>query len=128
MLEEFLGVKKYKNEVCAIPTRSDLVRGLAWTSVGGEILDVEVNVMDEPATGAYRKSRRRYERIGKGGLSYIRQQGKAANIDPEFYKNIRYHIHFPEGAVPKDGPSAGITVTLAVISRCPERLSEGISQ
>jgi ATP-dependent Lon protease len=117
MLEEFLGVKKYKNEGLRNTDEVGLVRGLAWTSVGGEILDVEVNVMD--GTGKLELTGNLgdvMKESARAGLSYIRSRAKQLNIDPEFYKNKDIHIHFPEGAVPKDGPSAGITVTLAVIS------------
>ncbi|NLO48392.1 MAG: endopeptidase La [Clostridiales bacterium] len=117
MLDEFLGVKKYKNEGLRASDEVGLVRGLAWTSVGGEILDVEVNVMD--GTGKLELTGNLgdvMKESARAGLSYIRSRAKQLNIDPEFYKNKDIHIHFPEGAVPKDGPSAGITVTLAVIS------------
>jgi ATP-dependent Lon protease len=117
MLEEFLGVKKYKNEGMRNTDEVGLVRGLAWTSVGGEILDVEVNVMD--GTGKLELTGNLgdvMKESARAGLSYIRSRANQLHIDPDFYKNKDIHIHFPEGAVPKDGPSAGITVTLAVIS------------
>ena len=117
MLEEFLGPKKYKNEGVRKTDEVGLVRGLAWTSVGGEVLDVEVNVMDGSGklelTGNLGDV---MKESARAGISYIRSRARQLNIDPEFYKKKDIHIHFPEGAVPKDGPSAGITVTLAVIS------------
>lgn len=117
MLEEFLGPRKYKNEGARKADEVGLARGLAWTSVGGEILDVEVNVMEGSGklelTGNLGDV---MKESARAGISYIRSRARQLNIDPEFYKKKDIHIHFPEGAVPKDGPSAGITMTLAVIS------------
>lgn len=117
MLEEFLGARKYKAEGIRKTDEIGLVRGLAWTSVGGEILDVEVNVMEGSGklelTGNLGDV---MKESARAGISYIRSRARQLNIDPDFYKKKDIHIHFPEGAVPKDGPSAGITVTLAVIS------------
>ncbi len=116
-LEDYLGPKKYKPESQGHKDEVGVVNGLAWTSVGGEMLKVEAvkmpgagkleltgslgDVMKESARTAY---------------SYIRSISEALPLDMDFYKNTDIHIHFPEGAVPKDGPSAGIAITTAVVS------------
>lgn len=116
-LKPYLGAVKYKPEHLRKTDEVGLVRGLAWTSVGGEVLDVEVAVV--PGTG-------KIELTGNLGdvmkeschaaVTYIRSRAAHLGIDPDFYKNSDIHIHFPEAAVPKDGPSAGITITTALAS------------
>ena len=116
-LEEFLGVRKYLPDRIPASDQVGLVTGLAWTSVGGAVLEVEVNVMD--GTG-------KLEITGILGdvmkesvhaaMSYIRANVRKLGIEPDFYKSKDIHVHFPEGAVPKDGPSAGITVCTAIVS------------
>jgi ATP-dependent Lon protease len=90
--------------------------------VGGVTLDVEVNVVDGAGklelTGNLGSV---MQESAKAGLSYIRRRAELLGIDPSFYKNKDIHIHFPDGAVPKDGPSAGITMTIAVISALNRR-------
>jgi ATP-dependent Lon protease len=117
MLEDYLGVRKYKPDELRTRDEVGLARGLAWTSVGGVTLDVEVNVVDGAGklelTGNLGSV---MQESAKAGLSYIRSRAELLGIDPSFYKNKDIHIHFPDGAVPKDGPSAGITMTIAVIS------------
>ncbi len=116
-LEKYLGVRRYKPEEKRLKGEVGLVRGLAWTSVGGTTLDVEVNVMEGNGklvlTGNLGEV---MKESAQAGLSYIRSRAAMLGIDPSFYKNKDIHIHFPEGAVPKDGPSAGITMTIAMIS------------
>lgn len=116
-LQKLIGPAKFKPD--AIRTRDEigLVRGLAYTSVGGEVLDVEVAVVDGNGklelTGNLGNV---MQESAKAALTYIRSRASVLGIDPDFYKNKDIHIHFPEGAIPKDGPSAGITVTVALIS------------
>ena len=116
-LEQFLGVRKYLPDRLPCTDQVGLVTGLAWTSVGGETLEVEVNVMDGSG---------KLELTGNLGdvmkesvhaaLSYIRANAVKLGIAPDFYKTKDIHVHFPEGAVPKDGPSAGVTVCTAMVS------------
>ncbi|MDE5825216.1 MAG: endopeptidase La, partial [Lachnospiraceae bacterium] len=94
-----------------------IVRGLAWTSVGGDTLQIEVNIMpgkgDIELTGKLGDVMKESARTG---ISYIRSIAPLYKIDPEFFKENDFHLHIPEGAVPKDGPSAGITMATAVLS------------
>lgn len=116
-VEAFLGVRKYLPERLPGADQVGLVTGLAWTSVGGETLEVEVNVMDGSG---------KLELTGNLGdvmkesvhaaLSYIRANAAGLGVAADFYKTKDIHVHFPEGAVPKDGPSAGVTVTTAIVS------------
>ncbi len=116
-LEAFLGVRKFLPDRLPGDDQVGLVTGLAWTSVGGETLEVEVNVMDGSG---------KLELTGNLGdvtkesahaaLSYIRANAQKLGVPADFYKTKDIHVHFPEGAVPKDGPSAGITVCTAMVS------------
>ena len=116
-LEEFLGVRKYIDDVLPSGDQIGLVTGLAWTSVGGETLDVEVNVMDGSGklelTGNLGDV---MKESAHAALSYIRANASQLGITSDFYKTKDIHVHFPEGAVPKDGPSAGIAVCTAMVS------------
>ena len=117
MLDDFLGVRKYKPEVYTQGLEIGLVNGLAWTNTGGCVLVVEVNVF--PGTGKLELTGNLgdvMKESARAAVSYIRSRAEILGIDPEFYKNSDIHIHFPEGATPKDGPSAGITMCIAVIS------------
>ena len=116
-LEQLLGVRKYLPD--RMPSRDEigLVTGLAWTSVGGETLEVEVNVMD--GTGKLELTGNLgdvMKESAHAALSYIRANAPQLSVAPDFYKTKDIHVHFPEGAVPKDGPSAGVTVCTAMIS------------
>ena len=116
-IEQYLGVRKYLPDRIPGADQVGLVTGLAWTSVGGETLEVEVNIM--PGTG-------KLELTGNLGdvmkesvhaaVSYIRANAQKLGVAEDFYKTKDIHVHFPEGAVPKDGPSAGVTVCTAIVS------------
>lgn len=116
-LEEFLGVEKYRPEYASKKDQVGIARGLAWTSVGGVTLEIEVNIMpgkgDIMLTG---KMGDVMKESARAGISYIRSIAKKYGIEAEFFKEHDIHIHIPEGAVPKDGPSAGITMALATLS------------
>lgn len=116
-IEEFLGVRKFLPERLPSEDQIGLVTGLAWTSVGGETLEVEVNVMD--GTGKLELTGNLgdvMKESAHAALSYIRANSAKLGIAADFYKTKDIHVHFPAGAVPKDGPSAGITVTTAMVS------------
>ena len=116
-IEEYLGVRKYLPEKIAGMDQVGVVTGLAWTSVGGDTLDVEVNVM--PGTGKLELTGNLgdvMKESAQAALSYIRANSENLGIAEDFYKTKDIHVHFPEGAVPKDGPSAGITVCTAMVS------------
>lgn len=116
-LPDYLGKKRYHYDLMNENDEIGVARGLAWTQVGGDTLSIEVNVMD--GTG-------KVELTGKlgdvmkesamAGISYIRANSKMLKISDTFYKDKDIHIHVPEGAVPKDGPSAGITMATALVS------------
>ena len=116
-LESLLGPARFKPDALRTRPEVGLVRGLAYTEVGGEVLDVEAAVL--PGTGKLELTGNLgdvMKESARAAMSYIRSRAEVLGIDPDFYKNCDIHIHFPEGAVPKDGPSAGITVTIALIS------------
>ncbi len=124
-LERLLGPRRFKPDRLAHKDEIGIVKGLAWTSAGGEILEVEVNVLEGSGklelTGNLGDV---MKESAHAAVSYIRSRADKLGIDRDFYKTKDIHIHFPEGAVPKDGPSAGITITVAVVSaltRCPVR-------
>lgn len=116
-LEEYLGRKRYNVNKANPEPEVGIVRGLAWTSVGGDTLQIEVNVM--PGRGEFRLTGQLgdvMKESAQAGISYIRSISKAYGIKEEFFKKHDIHIHIPEGAVPKDGPSAGITMATAMLS------------
>lgn len=116
-LEELLGVRRFKVEAPLTNDEVGIVNGLAWTQVGGELLQVEVNVLD--GTGKLNLTGNLgdvMKESAQAALSYIRSRAEMLGIDKDFYTKKDLHIHFPEGAVPKDGPSAGITIAVALIS------------
>lgn len=116
-IEEFLGHKKYVSDKYSKKDEIGVVNGLAWTSVGGELLPIEVAVMKGTGkielTGSLGNV---MQESAKTAITCIRSHADVLNIDSDFYKNKDIHIHAPEGAVPKDGPSAGITMATAIYS------------
>ncbi|NUN09643.1 MAG: endopeptidase La [Ignavibacteriaceae bacterium] len=116
-VEEFLGVIKYKAHKVSKEKRIGSVVGLAWTSVGGELLSVDATYMNGPGklilTGQLGDV---MKESAQAALSYIRSNTSAFGIQADFFKNKEFHIHLPEGAIPKDGPSAGITLAMALLS------------
>jgi ATP-dependent Lon protease len=116
-LEKLLGVRRYHPERQVLAERVGVVNGLAWTSVGGELLQVEVNVV--PGSGKIELTGNLgdvMKESAHAALTYIRSRAEAWGIEADFYKTKDIHVHFPEGAVPKDGPSAGIAITTAMVS------------
>ena len=116
-LEQLLGARKFMPDTIYKEPQVGIVRGLAWTRVGGTTLSVEVNCM--PGEGKFRVT----GNLGKvmtesaeAAVSYIRSQNERFKLEPDFYKKKDIHIHIPEGATPKDGPSAGVTMATAIIS------------
>lgn len=116
-LQPYLGAPKFKPEYRRMTDEVGLVRGLAWTSVGGEVLDVEVAVVDGSGklelTGNLGNV---MKESCQAAMTCIRSRAGKLGIEADFYKTKDIHIHFPEGAIPKDGPSAGVTVCTAIVS------------
>ena len=116
-LEKYLGIPKYHYDKVANQADIGVARGLAWTSVGGDTLSIEVNTMK--GTGKFELTGNMgdvMKESAKTAISYIRSKADQLGIQENFYKELDIHIHIPEGAVPKDGPSAGITMATAMIS------------
>jgi len=116
-LEEFLGKEIFLDDFASKKDEIGVVTGLAWTQVGGDTLSVEVNIMDGSGnlelTGQLGDV---MKESAKAAVSFVRSNCSKFPIDCEFYKNCDIHIHVPEGATPKDGPSAGITIATALVS------------
>lgn len=116
-LKDFLGPRRYLNDEPSREPLVGVVNGLAWTSVGGELLEVEANVV--PGTGKVSLTGNLgdvMKESAQAAMSYIRSRAVQLGIDPEFHSCKDVHIHFPEGGVPKDGPSAGIAIATAIVS------------
>ena len=116
-LKDYLGKEKYQKDKANKKAEVGIVRGLAWTSVGGDTLEIEVNVM--PGKGEIQLTGKLGDVMKESAmtaLSYVRSVGDKYKITPAFFKENDFHIHVPEGAVPKDGPSAGITMATAILS------------
>lgn len=116
-LEKFLGKEKYSFDKKNDTDEVGIVRGLAWTSVGGDTLEIEVNIM--PGKGEFQLTGQLgdvMKESAQAGISYIRSVNEEYHIPKKFFQENDIHIHIPEGAVPKDGPSAGITMATAMLS------------
>ncbi|HOJ17535.1 MAG: endopeptidase La [Ignavibacteriales bacterium] len=116
-IENYLGVPRFRDQKFTSGSKVGSVFGLAWTSVGGEILKIDVSVMEGNEklllTGQLGDV---MKESAQAALSYIRSNSEKLKLKKEFFKNKEIHIHIPEGSIPKDGPSAGITMTIAMIS------------
>ena len=121
-IHKFLGKEKYTYQMANPAPGSRIVRGLAWTSVGGDTLQIEVNVM--PGSGELMLTGQLgdvMKESARAGISYIRSVSCKYGIAEDFFEKHDIHVHIPEGAVPKDGPSAGITMATAMLSAVTEK-------
>jgi ATP-dependent Lon protease len=121
-LEKFLGKPVYSYTLANEQDEVGIVRGLAWTSVGGDTLQIEVNAM--PGKGELALTGQLgdvMKESAKAGITYIRSVADQYGVDKEYFEKHDFHIHIPEGAVPKDGPSAGITMATALLSAITEK-------
>jgi ATP-dependent Lon protease len=116
-ISEFLGVAKFRDMLAHEKSEVGLVTGLAWTEVGGSILSTEVTTVDGKGkltlTG---KLGDVMQESAQAAVSYIRSRANRLGLPRDFYRNLDIHVHVPEGAIPKDGPSAGITMATAIAS------------
>ncbi|MCC2253698.1 endopeptidase La [Ruminococcus sp. CLA-AA-H200] len=121
-IHRFLGKEKYSYQMANPAPEVGIVRGLAWTSVGGDTLQIEVNVM--PGSGELLLTGQMgdvMKESAQAGISYIRSVSRRYHVADDFFEKHDIHLHIPEGAVPKDGPSAGITMATAMLSAVTER-------
>ena len=121
-IHKFLGKEKYTYQMANPAPEVGIVRGLAWTNVGGDTLQIEVNVM--PGSGELLLTGQLgdvMKESARAGISYIRSVSGTYDIAEDFFEKNDIHVHIPEGAVPKDGPSAGITMAAAMLSAITER-------
>jgi ATP-dependent Lon protease len=121
-LEQYLGVPKFRRKEAERAQRVGSVTGLAWTSIGGDILSVDVTIMKGTQkltlTGQLGDV---MKESAQAALSYIRSNARQFRVDPRFTEGKEVHIHLPEGSIPKDGPSAGVTMAMAIISAASNR-------
>jgi len=116
-LAEYLGPEKFRNENVSSVLQAGVVNGLAWTEAGGDILQIEVAVV--PGKGKLTITGKLGEVMNESAqaaMTYVRSRADMLALERDFYQNIDLHIHVPEGAIPKDGPSAGITIATAIVS------------
>lgn len=121
-ITSYLGTEKYRYDKIKEENQVGVANGLAWTAVGGETLSVEVTTMKgNGKTQLTGKLGDVMKESAMAGISYVRANAERLNISPDFHKDMDIHIHVPEGAIPKDGPSAGITIATALVSALTER-------
>ena len=116
-LAKYLGPARYRISKAELEDKIGVVTGLAWTDVGGELLATEVTVL--PGKGKLTvtgKIGEVMQESAHAAMSYVRSRAEELNLDKDFYQKIEVHIHIPEGATPKDGPSAGVTMATALVS------------
>ena len=122
-VQQYLGATKFNYDEKNAKPQVGVVRGLAWTAVGGDTLSIEVNVMEGKGTFELTGNMGNVmKESARAAMSYIRSKAKELELAKDFYKTLDIHIHIPEGAVPKDGPSAGITMATAMISALTQKL------
>jgi len=124
-VKEYLGVVKFRDTRAEEKNEVGLAVGLAWTEVGGEILHIEATIMPGKGRPLFTgKLGEVMQESGQAAMSYVRSRAARLGLDPDFYRRYDVHVHIPEGAIPKDGPSAGITLATAIVSaltRIPAR-------